>query len=262
MNTTGENETGTNTTQEQASPDSSKKSLCLPCCCKVDWHFVLNRSKEVLLDPKGCWKIVKEDSRSLRDIYADYLVWIAAIPALIGFVRSCIIGLSVGPISFRMPFVQGLFYFIILAVVQLAAVFAAAYALEKLLPYFKLCLDRFNAFKIVAYSSVPSFLAGAVCLLAPGTSVFGLLAFIVALYSLCLLYHGLKEYLTVAEDAKYKVYGACIATVVVVFVLCFALAQEIFQPRSPAMKFNPNVTIDLDQIEKTIGDIQKRVPKN
>lgn len=120
-------------------------------------------------------------------IYTTYLVYLAAIPALAGFVGMSLIGASAFGISVRVPIVSGLVNMVMGYVLSLGMVFVMALVVDALAPTFGGIKSPINALKLVAYGSTAGFVGGIFSLL-PVLAALGLLA---ALYSIYLVYTGL-----------------------------------------------------------------------
>ena len=63
--------------------------------------FPLARVKSILLSPRTEWPVIDAEAATVRGIYRDYLVWLAAIPAIAGFIGLSVIGVGGFGVTFR-----------------------------------------------------------------------------------------------------------------------------------------------------------------
>ena len=149
--------------------------------------FPLARVKSILLSPRTEWPVIDAEAATVRGIYRDYLVWLAAIPAIAGFIGLSVIGVGGFGVTFRVPLLQGLMNAMLGMAMMLATVWVMAWIVDALAPRFQARKDFTSAFKLVAYASTASMVSGLSYLLGalPFLMILG------ALYSLYLLYLGL-----------------------------------------------------------------------
>jgi len=143
--------------------------------------------QDIMLKPKETWPVIAQEESDTATIYTTYLVYLAAIPALAGFVGMSLIGASAFGISVRIPIVSGLVNMVVGYGLSLGMVFALALVVDALAPTFGGTKSPINALKLVAYGSTAGFMGGIFSLL-PVLSALGLLT---ALYSIYLVYTGL-----------------------------------------------------------------------
>lgn len=147
---------------------------------------LIQRVQDILLKPKDSWPLIDQESTDTATIYTTYLVYLAAIPALAGFLGMSLIGASAFGMSVRVPIVSGLISMVVGYGLSLAMVFVLALAVDALAPTFGGTKNPVNALKLTAYSSTAGFVGGIFALL-PALSALGLLA---SLYSIYLVYTG------------------------------------------------------------------------
>ena len=58
----------------------------------MDFAKLIDRVKNILLTPKTEWPVIAGESTTVPDLYKNYIVVLAAIPAVFGFIKSSIIG--------------------------------------------------------------------------------------------------------------------------------------------------------------------------
>ena len=148
---------------------------------------LVQRAKDILLDPKGTWPKIEAEAATAQSIYVPYVVALAAVPVVAAFIGTSIIGMGGFGMSFRVPLLSGLVNMVVGFVLALVMVFGLALIVDALAPTFGGTKNRINALKLVAYGSTAGFLGGIFAIL-PAATILGLVA---ALYSIYLIYTGL-----------------------------------------------------------------------
>ncbi|HSD36230.1 MAG TPA: Yip1 family protein [Rhodocyclaceae bacterium] len=176
---------------------------------------IVERAKNILLSPKTEWPVIDNESSSVKSIYTEYLVLLAAIPAIAGFIGMSLIGYSMVGVTVRVPLVAGIATLILGYALSLVTVYVIAIIADALAPSFQGEKNLFNAFKLIAFSMTPGFLGGIFSLL-PAFSALGLLA---SLYGVYVLYLGVPTLLKVPQDK--------VAPYTIVLVICVLVVSVI-----------------------------------
>jgi hypothetical protein len=156
----------------------------------MDLNRLVERAKNILLVPKTEWPVIAAEPASTGSLYKGYLVWLAAIPAVLGFVDATVFGYSVPFMgSYRIGVGAALQGAVVSYVLTLAALFVFSLIVNALAPTFGATKDGVQALKVVAYSATSGLVIGGVATLVPWLG--GLLAFGAAVYGIYLLYLGL-----------------------------------------------------------------------
>ena len=191
----------------------------------TDRAALLQRVLDILMRPRDTWlQIDAEDGNPAR-IYLGYLVFLAAIPAVAGFIGYSLIGVGAFGISVRVPVVQGLVSMVVGYVLSLAMVYVLALIANMLAPRFQAQQDMRSAFKLVAYASTAGMLGGVFSIL-PSLAMLGLLA---ALYSVYLLYTGIPV-LMKAPQEKAVGYTAALVVCGILAGIVVGLATSLVTP--------------------------------
>jgi hypothetical protein len=161
--------------QEQAAP--------------VDSNKLIARVKGILLSPRTEWPLIAAEPASIGSLYTGYILILAAIPAVIRFISSSLIGVAVPFLGYyRVDIGTGLTIAVVTYALSLIGVFIVALIVEALAPTFTGEKNRVQALKVVAYSYTASWVAAIIGII-PG---LGLLSALVGLiYGLYLLNLGL-----------------------------------------------------------------------
>lgn len=196
----------------------------------TDRAALLQRVLDILMRPRETWlQINAEDSNPGR-IYLGYLVFLAAIPAVAGFIGYSLVGVGAFGISVRVPVVPGLVSMVVGYVLSLAMVYVLALIANMLAPRFQAQQDMGSAFKLVAYASTAGMLGGVFSIL-PSLAMLGLLA---ALYSVYLIYTGIPV-LMKAPQEKAVGYTAALVVCGIVAGLVVGLATSLVTPGARGM---------------------------
>lgn len=158
------------------------------CCCfsKIDWKKIVDRSKAVIMDPKGVWSGIRAEELSVKDLYQQYMFVLLAFPAVFGFIKSSIIGYQIPYLgSFRAPFFSSLIHHAVQYAFSLVLLYLFAQLYKFLSPKFGSETSLEDALKLLAFSAIPSLL-GSVLLIVPEVgTLLSAVASIYALYILC-----------------------------------------------------------------------------
>jgi hypothetical protein len=180
----------------------------------VDFNKLIARAKAILLSPKSEWPVIAGEPASAGDLYRNYILALAAIPAVFTFLQMSVIGTNVWMAGkVRLGVGAGLSSAIVSYVLTLVGVYVMALIVEALAPTFGGQKDRVQALKAVAYASTASWVSGIGAIL-PGLGWLILLAG--GCYSIYLLYLGLPH--TMKSPAQ-KSLGYTVVTFIAAFVL-------------------------------------------
>ncbi|MEO7744138.1 MAG: Yip1 family protein [Usitatibacter sp.] len=151
---------------------------------------LIERAKNMIVTPKTEWDAIAADPTPTAKIVTGYVVPLAAVAAVAGFIGMCLIGMSLPFLgTYRMGIGWGLglaIYHVIMAVVF---VYVLGFIVDALAPTFGGQKNMAQAVKLAAYSYTPAWLAGILTII-PALSILVLIG---ALYGLYLLYLGLPR---------------------------------------------------------------------
>jgi len=148
---------------------------------------LIQRVQDILLKPKQTWPVIAQEPASTASIYNNYVIYLAAIPAIATFIGLSLVGVGGMGFGIRMPIVAGLLNMVLSFVLSLVMVYVLALIVDALAPTFGGTKDPLAALKVVAYGATASFVGGIFGLLPS----LGILALLAALYSIYLIYTGL-----------------------------------------------------------------------
>lgn len=207
---------------------------------------LVERVQAILLKPKETWPVIEAEAGDVPSIYKNYLIYLAAIPAVAGFIGMSVFGVGAFGMSFRVPFLAGLVNMVVGFVLSLAMVYVLALVADALAPTFKGQKNLLNAFKLVAYSATAGMVGGIFNLL-PSLAMLGLLA---ALYSIYLLYTGIPVLMKAPED-KALGYTAVLIVCGIVAGIIVGAVSATFTGGGPGMHMGAG---------RPSGDVEIKVP--
>lgn len=191
---------------------------------------LLQRVKAILLDPKATWPQIDAEPTTTGRLYTDYLMILAAIPAIAGFIGMSIIGFGGFGMSMRVPFFAGLINMVVGYVLSLVAIFVLSLIVDALAPTFKGQKNQLSALKLVVYASTAA-LVGGIFNLLPMLSVLGILA---AFYSIYLIYLGLPVLMKCPQDKAIPYTAVVILCGILLSIVAGALAAWTLPSRGVA----------------------------
>ena len=197
----------------------------------MDFQKIIERVKSILLSPKQALEDVQGEDMTISGTMKEYVMILAAIPAIAQFIGSAIIGL---PLVGRQNFGRTLIFAALSFGLSLAAVFIVSKVINALAPNFNSVQNNLNAFKLSVYSFTPVFVAGAFNLI-PSLSILALLG---SLYGIYILYIGLPILMKAPED-KVLVYTVVtlIVCLVVMLIVSFIAGAIAWGGSGPARYF-------------------------
>ena len=172
---------------------------------------LVERVQSILLKPKATWPVIDAEPADPASLYKNYVMILALIPAVAGFIGLSLIGIGAFGISFRVPIVSGLAHMVVGYVLSLVMVFVLALIIDAMAPTFEGTKSQIGALKLSAYASTAAFVGGIFSLL-PSLSIIGALA---ALYGIYLLYTGLPVLMRCPPD-KAVAYTAVVVVCAIV----------------------------------------------
>lgn len=189
---------------------------------------LIQRVQDILLKPKDTWPVIEREPASTASLYTDYLLILAAIPAICSFIGLSIIGVGGMGVSFRVPFFAGLVNMVVGYVLSLVAIFVLSLIVDALAPTFQGRKDPLQALKLVVFASTAGLLGGVFNLFPGLLSVLGLLA---ALYSVYLIYLGLPVLMKCPPGKAVGYTAVVIICGIVLGVVVSALAALVLPTR-------------------------------
>jgi Yip1 domain len=233
---------------------------------------LVQRVQDILLKPKETWPQIAVEPGDATSLYKDYLIYLALVPAVAGFIGLTLFGVGGFGFSFRMPIGWGLANMVVSFVMSLVAVFLLSLIANALAPNFGGTKDAMMALKLVAYGSTAGFVGG-VFSLVPQLAILGLLA---SLYSIYLIFTGVPVLMKCPEDKAMPYTAVLIVCSIVAMVILGALSAVFTGGATRGMMMGarsgaPDVSINtpggsvsintakLEEMAKKMEDAGKRM---
>lgn len=233
----------------------------------LNWQKMLERAKLVLMDPKGCWGVIKSEPADTKMLYKNWVVPMVGASSLAMFLGISIWGVSAMGISITPGIGYGLKFSLNNFIMQCLAIFISAHVISFLAPKFNGQADTGSALKLVAYSSTASLVAGLLYLIPiPGKTIIGLGLGIYGIYTFL---SGVETMTSVPKEKKGLFVVATILTgLVVMFVLNMILATALgvgslgtsSDMGSADIKIG-DTSINTQQLEDFAKQLEKFAPK-
>jgi hypothetical protein len=151
---------------------------------------IVDRAKNICLTPNTEWPIIAAEPTSPGTLVSTYVVPLAAIGAVAGFIGGSIVGhSSIFLGTYRVPLFTGLVVALFSFCMAIVGVFVLSLIINALAPTFGGEQNSTQALKVAVYSYTPAWIAGVLQII----PLLGILAIFGALYGLYLLYLGLPH---------------------------------------------------------------------
>lgn len=168
---------------------------------------IVARAKGLLMDPQKEWRIIAGEPADTAGLFKDYVMILAAVPAVAGLLGALIMSLG------RMSVVSLLVSAVLGYVLALVGIFVLAKIIEMLAPRFGGPADSTAAIKLAAYAPTASWVGGAAMII-PWIGWIG--ALLGGIYSLYLFYVGTPTVMRIPPD---RVMPFAISVVVVAILV-------------------------------------------
>jgi hypothetical protein len=180
---------------------------------------IVDRAKNMIMKPKQEWQVIDGETHTVKDLYVNYAMILAAIPAVAKFIGFSIVGLGGVLSQYRIPIASGVAMMVVGYVLSLASVYVLALIIDALAPNFGSQKNFIQSLKLAVFSMTAAWLAGIFSLL-PALSILGLLG----LYSLYVLYLGMPVLMKTPADKLVPYFVVVLIAAIVVHVVIGALA--------------------------------------
>ncbi|MCU0288721.1 MAG: YIP1 family protein [Acidobacteria bacterium] len=201
----------------------------------MDFNAIIKRVIGIITKPNEEWVVIKENSlMTIGDMFTNYAVILAAIPAIAGFIGNAMVGRTVMGFSYRVPIANSLIWAILTYALSLVGLFIAAFVIDALATTFGSEKNMVSSMKVAVFANTPIWIAGVLHII-PALSV---LVIIAGLYSLYLLYLGIK---IVKNPPADKAMGyfivVLIVDIVIFFLMGFITAAVAFGSAAGYMRY-------------------------
>jgi hypothetical protein len=183
----------------------------------------IERVKNIILNPKTEWDVIKTEEATLGNILVSYVIPLALIPSLAGLIGYSLIGKSIPLIGSFHSFSWGMSVSISTFLGAVIGVSLSSVIIDALAPSFGSEKNLNKTAQLVAYAYTPAWIAGILNII-PALSAIGLLA---GLYGLYIMYLGLGPLKNTPEDKKVPYIIVSILLIVVLSVVIGIILASI-----------------------------------
>ena len=177
----------------------------------------------IIKSPTSEWAVIASERDDIASLYLNYIVPLAAIPAISLFLGLSIVG---APIFGRYGFSTALSAAVAVFVSTLVGPLIGAVVIEQLAPKFKSSGDTLHALKLVAYASTPVWVAGVIYLIV----VLSPIMIVAILYAIYLFYLGLPVMMRTTDDQVIPFMVVSALVIVVVSILLRVIERSLGLP--------------------------------
>jgi hypothetical protein len=176
---------------------------------------IVDRAKNICLTPNTEWPVIAGETTQTGSLITGYVLPLAAIGAVAGFIGQSIIGL---PFVGRVSMAAGLTGAVLAVVMAVVGCLIVGFVINALAPTFGGQKDQTQALKVAVYSYTPAWIMAVLNIL----PMLGILAILGGLYGIYLLYLGLPKLMKCPED---KAIGYTAVTVICAIVISIVLGM-------------------------------------
>lgn len=188
-----------------------------------DTAGLVERAKAITLNPDQTWPRIAAEPSSPGDIITRYAIPLAAIGPVASFIGGQVFGISAFVATYKPSLVSGLGMAVTSFVMALVSLVVIALIADFLAPKFAGEANRTQAFKLVAYSLTPGWVAGVLGLV-PALATLILIA---SLYGLYLFFKGATPVMKVPADKAMGFTAVTVVCGIVVNVIAAALLASV-----------------------------------
>lgn len=193
----------------------------MPAAGSANAAGIIERAKSILTSPRSEWPVIAGEQATVAGLYTGYIMWLAAIPAVFGFIKGSLIGHGMFGVSVTTPIFAGLAGMVLGYVLGLVVLYVVAMIVNALAPTFGGEKSQLQALKAVGYAWTAAWVAG-IAVILPWLGWLVPLAG--GVYSIYLLYLGLPHTMKCPPE---KSLGYTAVTVVITIVLSFIVGLVV-----------------------------------
>jgi len=182
---------------------------------------IVERVKKILMNPKEEWEVVKGEATTVQDLFTQYAAILAAIPAIAGLIGFSAFGYGFGV---RLPIGSSFGWAIVTYILSLVSVYIVGFIIDALAPTFGSNKDLVASMKVSIYASTAAWVGGLFNLI----PFLSFVSFIAGIYTLVLMYFGLRIVKDVPEDKMVGYFITVVVVSIVVYVIIGAITSGMF----------------------------------
>lgn len=208
----------------------------------MDFQPLIARVQAILLTPKTEWPVIAVEPATVPALYRNYIVVLAAIPAVFGFIKGSLFGIDVPLVgNMRVSIGAGLTGMVLSYALSLVQVYLIALIVDVLAPTFGAQRSQVQALKLATYAFTAAWVAGAGQIV---PWVGPLLALAGGLYSIYLFYLGVPSVMKCPPDRAVTYTAVCIIVAIVLGAIVAYAAGSITQGAIPGRTTSSDIQFD------------------
>jgi hypothetical protein len=186
---------------------------------------LVDRVRNICVSPATEWPIIEQEQTAPADLITSYVLPLAAIGAVAGFIGRTVIGISVPLMgTVRSSVVAGLVGACLAVVMTVVGCVVIGLIINALAPTFGGKPDSNQALKTSVYSYTPGLVAGVLAILPVLSALTSVIA---GIYGLYLLYLGLPVTMKVPKD-KSLAYTIVVVIASIVVMVVVSMVAGLF----------------------------------
>lgn len=191
---------------------------------------IVARAKAITLNPAATWPVIDVEQHDPQSLFIPYMLILAAIPAVAGFIGMSIVGMGGFGFNFRLPMGSGLAMMVTTYIMSLVMAFGMGWLISALAPTFGGQSNLVQGLKVAVFGGTPMMLAGVFNII-PALGIVGLLA---ALYSLYVMYLGLPQLMKNPKE-KTITYMVVVVIASIIAGVVLSMVSRAFTPSMGGM---------------------------
>ncbi len=199
---------------------------------------IIDRVKEIVLKPRETWETISGEEATTVGLIKNYLLILAAIPALASFLGRMIVGIPVLFKLHRYTFWESLITSIVSYVLTVVCIWLLGKLISLVAPNFGSTRDDVKGLKIAVYSYTPFLVAGAFNII----PALGVLVFLAGLYGLYLLYIGLPIVMGTPKEKALPYTVVVVIGIILIYIIVATITVGILKA------FGPSITVDSTRL--------------
>ena len=181
---------------------------------------IVERVKGFVTEPKTEWRAIDAEEHTVQGLFTGYVMILAAIPAVAGFIGMCIVGSGVFGATVRMSIGAGVAHAVLGYILSLGGVYVLALVIHAFSPKFEGHGEFMDALKLAAFTPTPAWVGGIFNVI-PSLWIIG---FLLSLYSVYLLFVGLPILTEPPKEKELPYFCVVLLTMIVLTVVFFVVA--------------------------------------
>lgn len=186
---------------------------------------LVERVRRLVEHPKQEWAAIEEEDIDRKEIYTRYVMILAAIPPVAGFIGYSIVGVGALGHTVRVPLATGIAHMIVGYLLALGAVYLLALVINFFAQRFDAPEDFMSALKLAAFAPTPGWVAGIFNVI-PSLWIIGVL---MSLYGLYLIFVGLPILMRPPAE-KFPPYLVVVVMAAIVLVAVVRVLNDLMLP--------------------------------